>query len=112
MLAQKPNVRVIKERLGRLDRDVIFEKDVKKNAQLIKQVRQRLGSTDNIINVGSGPGTDALQDVIYLTLDVGNQVDVSHNWNLESFLAAVSDDSKHKAVSWMKEILVKEKSSI
>lgn len=79
LLAQKPDVGVIKEGLGRLDRGLIFEKDIKKNAQLVKQVRQGLGSTDNVIDIGPGPGTDVLQDVIYLILDVGYRVDISHD---------------------------------
>lgn len=39
-----------------------------------------------------------LQNVIYLILDVGNRVDIFYDRNLERFLAAISDDSKHKAM--------------
>lgn len=55
---------------------------------------------------------DALQEVIYLILDVSDRVDVFYDQNLEGFLAAVSDDSKNKAVIWMKELLVKKRSSV
>ena len=53
-----------------------------------------------------------MQNIIYLTLDVGHRVDVSHDWNLEGFLTTMSNDSKHKVVIWMKEALIEEKSSI
>lgn len=52
---------------------------------------------------------DILQNVIYLILDLGHQVNGPHDWNFEGFLAAVSDDNKHKAVVWMKKLLIKER---
>lgn len=98
-MAQKPDIGVIKEEFSWLDQNVIFEnEDIKKNTQLFKQVRQKLGFADNIIHVGSSVGMDILQNVIYLILEVGYQVDVFHDQNLESFLAAASDNNKYKAV--------------
>ena len=36
LLAQKSDIRVVKEGFGRLNEDVIFEKDVKEDAQFLK----------------------------------------------------------------------------
>lgn len=46
--------------LYRLDRDLIFKKDIKKDTQFLKQVRQSFGLVDNIIYIGKGPSTDVL----------------------------------------------------
>ena len=78
-MAQKPNLGVIKEGLGRFDRDIELEKYIEEDAQLLEQVRQGLGSTKNVIRIGQGPSMDFLQNVIYLTLDVGHGVEVSYN---------------------------------
>lgn len=75
-------------------------------------MRQELGSADNVIYISLGLGIDVSQNVMYLTLDVGHGVDISHDWNLEDFLAVMNDNSKYKVVIWMKEILIKERSSI
>ena len=53
-----------------------------------------------------------MQNVIYFLLDVGYQIDISHDQNLEDFLAAIGDNSKHKAVVWMKEPLIEKGSGI
>lgn len=39
VLAQKSNIGIVKKKLDGLDRDIILEKDVKKNIQLLKQVK-------------------------------------------------------------------------
>lgn len=79
MLAQKSNVGIIKEGFGQLNGDDILEKDVKNNAQLFEYVKPELGSADNVIYVGPGSGIHVSQNVIYLMLDVGYQVDISHD---------------------------------
>lgn len=38
------------------------------------------------------------EDVVNLLLDIGNQVDVAYNRDLEGFLAAIYNDSKHKTM--------------
>ena len=72
LLAQKFDVGVVKEGLGRLDGNVIFEKDVEEDAKLLEQVSEGLGLADNVIHVGPGPGTHVSQNIICLTLDVGH----------------------------------------
>ena len=72
LLAQKFDVGVVKEGLGRLDGNIIFEKDVEEDAKLLEQVSEGLGPVDNVIHVGPGPGMHVLQNVIYLTLDLGH----------------------------------------
>lgn len=79
MLAQKPDVRVIKKGFRWFDGNVIFEKNIKKDTQFLKQVKQRLSSIDNIIHIDLGPGTVLFQSIIYPTLDVGQQVDVFYD---------------------------------
>lgn len=41
-------------------------------------------------------------------LDVGNQVDVAHDWNLENLLAAISHNSKHEVVIGVEKPLIEE----
>ena len=72
LLAQKSDVGVVKEELSRLDGNVIFEKDVEEDVKLLEQVSEGLGPADNVIYVGPGPGMHVLQNVIYLTLNVGH----------------------------------------
>ena len=111
-MAQKPDVRVVKEALGWLDGDVILKEDLKKDAQLFKQIKKGPCSTNNVIYVGPGSGTYFSQNVIYFSLDVGHRVNISHDRNLEGLLASMSDYSKHKAMVWIKKPLMKKKSSI
>lgn len=108
LLAQEPNVGVVKEEFAELDRNIVLEEDIKQDAQPLEQVGQGLGSTDNIIHVGTGPGMDVPEDVIYLMLDVDCQIDIAYNWDLEGLLASVGDNGKHLAVIGMKQPLVKE----
>lgn len=53
VLAQKSYVKIVKKGLDWLDKDIILEEDVKKNMQLLDQVRQELGIIDIIIYVGT-----------------------------------------------------------
>ena len=72
LLAQKSDIGVVKEGLGRLDGNIIFEKDDEEDAKLLEQVSEELGLADNVIYVGPGLSTHVLQNVIYLTLDIGH----------------------------------------
>ena len=85
---------------------------VKQDAQFLEQVKKKLDIADNVIYISPGLCTHVSQNIIYLTLDVCHQVDISHNRNLESFLIAVSDDSKHQVVVRMKKPLIKKENSI
>lgn len=107
-----PDVRVVKERFGWFDGDVILEEDFEEDVHLFEQVRERPGSTDNVIYVGPGQGTQFLQNVIYLLLDVGHQVDILYDRNLEHLLATIGDKSKREAMVWIKRPLIEERSSI
>lgn len=42
------------------------------------------------------------EDVIYLTLDVGHQIDIAYDQDLKSILALMGDNNKYNAVIGMK----------
>lgn len=58
--------------------------------------------------MGMSLNVDVLEDVIYLTLDVGHQVDIAHDQDLKSLLALVGDTGEYKAVIGIKQSLIKE----
>lgn len=80
--------------------------------QLYKQVKRKLGSADNIIYVGPGLDIDFSLNIIYLTLNISHQVDISYNQNLECFVSMINHNNKHKAVIKIQKLLVKKRNSI
>lgn len=74
VLAQQSDIVVFKEGLDEFDRNVILKKDIEKITQLLEQVRQGLGSADNVIYVGMSLGIEIPKNVIYFTLNVGHEV--------------------------------------
>lgn len=73
-----------------------MQKNVKQDLQLIKQIRHRSSTIDNIVNICLYPGLYIPKDIINLSLDIENQVDVIHNWDLEGFLAVMYNNGKQK----------------
>lgn len=53
-----------------------------------------------------------MEDVIYFALDICYQVDVSHYWDLEGFLATVYYDDKHEIMISVKAPLVKKSRNV
>ena len=53
-----------------------------------------------------------MEDIVNLLLDVGDWVDVAHDRDLEGLLAAMCDDSKHKAVIMVEQLLIEEKDGV
>lgn len=49
-----------------------------------------------------------MQDIIYLMLNVSHQIDVTHNWHLEGFLASMGDNGKYVAIVRTQKPLVEE----
>lgn len=49
---------IIKKGLKRFYKNVELEKDIKKDTQLLKQVKQEFDYIDNVIYVGLGPDMD------------------------------------------------------
>lgn len=41
---------------------------------------------------------DISKNIVYFALDVDHRVDISHDWNLEDFLAKIYDNNKYKAM--------------
>lgn len=71
MLAKERNVGIVQIGLNRLDRNIMVKKNVKQDLEFIKEIRQRLCTVDNIVNVCSCSGSYIPEDVINLLLDVG-----------------------------------------
>lgn len=47
-----------------------------------------------------------MENIINLSLDVGNQVDVVHNKNLEALLTVIGNDDEHEAIVRVQELLI------
>lgn len=75
--------------------------------QFIKQVRERLCSTHNVIDICWYPGLYSAKDIVYLTLNVCYQVDLSYYRDLEGLLTVVCYDGKYETMIKMEVLLVK-----
>lgn len=69
-MAKERNVGIVQIGLGGLDRNIIVKKNVKQDLEFIKEIRQRLCTADNIVNVCSYLGSYIPEDVVNLLLDV------------------------------------------
>lgn len=61
-------------------------------------------------SIEQGLGTNILQNIIYLILDMGYQMDIFYNQNSKSIWVIVNDSNKHKAMIWIKKLLIKKNS--
>ncbi len=98
--------------LSRLYWNVAGHKYLKENAKLLKRIGHRGGSTDNVINISTGPSTYWSKNCINFSLQIRDRIVVSHNWDLKSFLAQMRHHRKHESVIWMQTPLVEKGSGI
>lgn len=80
--------------------------------QLIKEIRQRSRTVDNIVNVCLCQGLYIPEDVVNFLLDIGDQIDVVYNRDLEDLLAVMNHDSEHKAVIGVEKLLIEEEDRV
>lgn len=66
---------------------------------------------DDIIDVGSGE-LKVIQELIYLSLDIWNRIDKSHNYNIEYLLATMTNNSKTVSMRSLYRPLVEEPTGI
>lgn len=53
-----------------------------------------------------------MEDVVNLLLDVGDWVDISYNWDLKGFMAAMGDNSQYEVVIKVEQPLIEERSGV
>lgn len=58
------------------------------------------------------PGLYIPEDIVYFALDIGDQVELAHDWDLEYLLAAMGHNSKYKAVIGVKKPLIEKKGCV
>ena len=75
-----------------------MQENIKQDLEFIKEIKQKLCTTNNIVNVCSCLGLYILEDVINLSLDVRHRVNVAHDQDLEDFLAAICNDDEYKSM--------------
>lgn len=72
-----------------------MQENVKSDLQFIEEIRQRPCTADNIVNVCLYPSSYIPENLVNLSLDVGNRVDIAYDWDLEDFLVAKCNDGEH-----------------
>lgn len=53
-----------------------------------------------------------MENIVYLALEVGYQVDISYDRNLEGFLTMVCDDGKYETMITVEKPLIEERGDI
>lgn len=80
--------------------------------QFIKKVKQKPRTIDNIVNIYSCPSLYIPKDVVQLLLDLGDQVDIAHNYDLKDLLAAMDHDGENEVVIREKKLLIEERGQV
>lgn len=61
-------------------------------------MRQKPYTANNIVNVYLCPDLYILKDNVNLILNIGNQVNIAHDWDLKDFLATICNNNEYETI--------------
>lgn len=80
--------------------------------QFIKKVKQKPRTIDNIVNIYLCPNLYIPKDVVQLLLDISDQVDIAHKYDLKDLLTAMDHDDENEVVIEEKKPLIEERGRV
>lgn len=78
-MAKECDIRIVQIGLNGLDGNIIIKENIEQDSEFIKEIRQRLCTIDNIVNICSCLSLYIPKDVVNLSLNIDHRVNVAHD---------------------------------